>query len=510
MKIMVVRTRTEHDSLGDRQVPRWALYGAQTARAVENYAISGERAAPALIAAYGWLKWAMAQANRDFDLLPEKVAGAIAAAAREVAEHQLDEHFPVDVFQAGAGVSLHMNVNEVVANRAQELLGGQRGHYEFVHPNDHVNRGQSTNDTFPTALRVALRMELDALLPVLQHCQRAFAAKGRQFDRIVKAGRTHLQDAVPLRLGQEFAAYATALGAARAEIARAADVLLELGLGGSAAGTGLNTDPRVAPRALRYLRQATGHRWRQAHDLCAAMQSQFPIAMASAALRNLALELIRICNDLRLLASGPMTGLREIELPALQPGSSIMPGKVNPVMPEMLTMVAFQVVGNDAATALAVQAGQLELNVMMPAMAYATLRSGRLFTAAIAAFTKHCVIGIRARPERCAAYAQSTMALATALTPALGYSRTAKLVQQSLNTGRPVLDLALEQNLLPEPQLRELLDPARAAGNARAPATGARAGLRGPRDAPAAKRAANSPRAVSAGRRSRAPAPNKS
>ncbi len=449
--------------MGDRAVPRQALYGVQTQRALENYPISGQRAAPALIAAYGWLKWAMAGANAQLGRLPVRKGRAIQRAAREVAEHRHDDQFPVDVFQAGAGVSFHMNVNEVIANRAAELLAGARGVYDRIHPNDHVNLGQSTNDTFPTALRMALRFELDALRPALTACAAAFRRKQTEFAAIVKSGRTHLQDAVPIRLGQEFGAYASTLEACGRELDHAAEGLLELGLGGSAAGTGLNVPPRATRLAMRLLRQRTGHRWRQAPDLCVAMQSQLPLAVTSATLRNLALELIRIGNDLRLLSSGPRTGLAEISLPALQPGSSIMPGKINPVMPEMLAMVAFQVVGNDVALALAVQAGQLELNVMMPAMAYASLQSAAILATAIAQFTRRCVRGIRANAARCGAYAHATLSLATALNPYIGYRRTAELVQKALRTDRPVLEVALEEKVLPAAHLRRLLDPAQQA-----------------------------------------------
>ncbi|HEY8056223.1 MAG TPA: aspartate ammonia-lyase [Terriglobales bacterium] len=452
-------TRWEEDSLGRIRVPRSALWGAQTQRALANYPISGQRAAPSLIAAYGWLKWALAGANAAAGELPPGIGRAIQRAAREVAEHRLDAQFPVDVFQAGAGVSFHMNVNEVIANRAQELLGGERGVYDRVHPNDHVNRGQSTNDTFPSALRIALRLEMDRLQPAAAECAEAFRRKGVAFAAIVKSGRTHLQDAVPMRLGQEFAAYAVTLDAAGRELSHAGDGLLELGLGGSAAGTGLNVNPHVTRRALRLLGEQTGHRWLQAGDLCAAMQSQFPVSVTSAAMRNLALELIRISNDLRLLSSGPRTGLHEIILPALQPGSSIMPGKINPVMPEMLAMVAFQVVGNDTAAALALQAGQLELNVMMPAMALATLQSAGILTHALRQFTRLCVRGIRADAARCRAYAAHTLSTATALNPYIGYHRTAELVQEALRSNRPLLELALEKKLLPPQQLRRLLTP---------------------------------------------------
>jgi len=304
-------------------------------------------------------------------------------------------------------------------------------------------------------------MEFDPLLAAVDACRRAFAAKARAFRGVVKAGRTHLQDAVPIRLGQEFGGYAAALADCHAELRQAADGLLALGLGGSAAGTGLNADRAVTARALRTLRARTGHRWRPAPDLFAAMQSQRPIAAASSAMRNLALELIRISNDLRLLASGPMTGLREIELPALQPGSSIMPGKVNPVIPEMIAMIGFQVVGNDTAVALAVQAGQLELNVMMPAMAHATLQSAAILASGVTALTEKCIRGITVHRDRCEFYSHATMALATSLNPYIGYARTADLVKQSLATGKPVLQLAREQKVLPDDQLRALLDPAR-------------------------------------------------
>ena len=451
--------RLEKDSLGTHPVPARAYYGVQTQRAVENFPISGQHARPSLIEAYGHLKAAAARANAELKTLPARLARPIVRAAEEVAAHHWDAEFPVDVYQAGAGVSFHMNVNEVIANRAGELLGDRLGSYRHIHPNDHVNYGQSTNDTYPSALRIAAVLEFEPLLTAVAETARTLRAKGRQFDRILKAGRTHLQDAAPIRLGQEFQAYGTALAQCHAELRRAQDGLLELGLGGSAVGTGLNTHPRFQARALLHLRRATGHRWRAAADLRAAMQSQHAIAVASGALRNLALELIRISNDLRLLSSGPMTGLHEIDLPALQPGSSIMPGKVNPVLPEMLAMVAFQVVGNDVAVALAVQAGQLELNVMMPAMAHALLHSAGILTAALGVFTTGCVAGITANPERCRHYAAATLAQAAALNPFIGYARAAELVKEALATGRPLLELARVHRLLPEAALRRLLRP---------------------------------------------------
>jgi aspartate ammonia-lyase len=453
------KMREEKDSLGTHPVPAGAYYGVQTQRAVENYPISGQRARPSLIEAYGLLKWAAARANEELGLLPRRVARAIQTAAREVADHKLDAQFVVDVYQAGAGVSFHMNVNEVIANRAEQILGGELGAYRQVHPNDHVNYGQSTNDTFPTAVRIAARLELDRLMPVLERCKRAFLAKGEEFDGILKSGRTHMQDAVPIRLGQEFAAYGVALGRAGDELRHAADGLLELGLGGSAVGTGLNTDPRYPKLFARYLADETGRRWTIAADLRAAMQSQLPLAVASSALRNLALEIIRISNDLRLLSSGPMTGFAEINLPALQPGSSIMPGKVNPVMPELAAMVSFEVVGNDITAALGSQAGQLELNVMMPAIAHSVLGSAGIMTNMLRVFTDRCVAGITANPERCRYYAAATLSQATALNPYIGYARAAELVKEALKTGTPIIDLARQKNLLSDQALKQIMDP---------------------------------------------------
>jgi aspartate ammonia-lyase len=384
----MAETRREKDSLGMVEVPAGAYYGAQTARAVENYPISGMRAHPLLIRAMGMVKRAAAEANRELGTIRDsptsantgqmwgtRRADAIIEAAREVIDGKRDADFVVDVFQAGAGVSFHMNANEVIANRANEILGGKLGEYAEVHPNDHVNYGQSTNDVFPTAMRVAALLALETLYPELDALADAFARKGEEFGGVVKAGRTHMQDAVPLRLGQEFAAYGVAMRKASEALRAAADGLRELGLGGTAVGTGLNTHPAYRKKAVANLARIAEQALFPAEDLRWAMQSQAPMAQVSGALRGLALELIRISNDLRLLASGPNTGFNEIHLPSLQPGSSIMPGKVNPVMAELAAMVSFQVVGNDTAVALAVQAGQLELNVMMPAMAYNVLES---------------------------------------------------------------------------------------------------------------------------------------
>jgi aspartate ammonia-lyase len=372
-----------------------------------------------------------------------------------------DEEFVVDVFQAGAGVSFHMNSNEVIANRAIQILGGSLGDYSRVHPNDHVNYGQSTNDVFPTAMRLGALLELEELYPVLDLLVSALKRKGEEFHGILKSGRTHLQDAVPMRLGQEFSAYAGAIERARTAIRSSSDSLRELGLGGSAVGTGINTHPGYRVPAIRNLARISGQKLVPVDDMRYAMQSNLAIAGVSAALRNLALEVIRIANDLRLLSSGPNTGLAEINLPALQPGSSIMPGKINPVMAELAAMVSFQVIGNDLAVAMAVQAGELELNVMMPTMAYSVLQSITILTNMLRQFTEKCVAGITANQQRSTFYAQATVSLATALNPYIGYARAAEIAKEAVASGRSIIDIAREKKLLTEAEINEILDPVR-------------------------------------------------
>jgi aspartate ammonia-lyase len=383
------------------------------------------------------------------------------AAAQEVIDGKLDGEFVVDVFQAGAGVSLHMNANEVIANRAGQMLGEALGTYKKVHPNDHVNYGQSTNDVFPTAMRLSVLLALEDLYPVLNGLAEGFAGKAAEFAGVLKAGRTHMQDAVPITLGQEFAAYAVATRRAKFSIEQAAEGLRELGLGGSAVGTGLNTHPAYRVKAVARLAEIAGVELRPAEDLRWAMQSCACMTDVSGALRSLALELVRISNDLRLLSSGPNTGFNEIHLPSLQPGSSIMPGKVNPVLAELTAMVAFQVVGNDAAVAMAVQAGQLELNVMMPAMAHNVLQSVTILTNTLRELDQRCVRGITANVARCEMYAGSTIALATALNPYIGYQRAAGLVKESVASGRSIVELAREKGWMSEEQIQEVLDPKR-------------------------------------------------
>jgi len=453
--------RTEKDSLGEKQVPAEAYYGIQTCRAVENYPISGYRAHPKLIRAMGMIKKAAAMANRDLKLVGAKRAAAIIRASEEVMAGRLDDQFVVDVYQAGAGVSFHMNANEVIANRAIELLGGKRGEYQVCHPNDHVNFGQSTNDVFPTAMRLAAILLFDEVLQSLGELERSFARKGKAFDHILKSGRTHMIDAVPIRLGQEFAAYATAMRRSADVLRQAQDHLRELGLGGSAVGTGVNTHPRYQKLAVNYLGKVSGQKFLATDDLRYTMQSNLAMSVAASALRNLALELIRITNDLRLLSSGPNTGFAEVQLPALQPGSSIMPGKINPVMCELTAMVGFQAVGADLATAMAAQAGQLELNVMMPAMVWNVLHAAEILKNTMRVLAEKCVEGITANEERCRYYASATISIAAALNPYIGYAAAAEIAKESVKTGRPVTEIALERKLLDEKTMREILDPRR-------------------------------------------------
>jgi aspartate ammonia-lyase len=454
-------TRTEKDSLGTREIPADRYYGIQTTRAVENYPISGMRAHPSLIRAFGMVKEAAAEANRELGLVDRKIAEAIIQAAQEVEQGKWNGEFVVDVFQAGAGVSFHMNINEVIANRAIEILGSELGDYSKVHPNDHVNYGQSTNDLFPTGMRLATLLELEKLYPVLDSLVAAFNKKGKEFHDILKSGRTHMQDAVPMRLGQEFAAYAGAIRRSEDAIRSSAEMLRELGLGGSAVGTGINTHPDYREKAIKNLARISGQKVVPTDDMRYAMQSNLAMAAVSSALRNLALEVIRISNDLRLLSSGPNTGFAEINLPALQPGSSIMPGKINPVIPELAAMVSFQVIGNDVAVAMAVQGGQLELNVMMPTMAYSVLQAITILTNMLRQFTDKCVVGITANDKRCNFYVQATVSLATALNPYIGYAKAAEIAKEAVATGRSIIEIAREKKLLSESQISEILDPAR-------------------------------------------------
>jgi aspartate ammonia-lyase len=456
-----MKTRTEHDTLGQVAVPAAALYGAQTARAVANYPISGRTAHPELIRAYVRLKWAAAGANAACGVLDGRTAELIRHAAEWVLARDPAEWaawFPVDPYQAGAGTSQNMNVNEVLANLANREDGRPLGSYEPVHPNDHVNRSQSTNDSFPTAMRLALLDATGPLIAELDALADSFAAKAQAWVELPKSARTHLQDAVPMTLGQEFGAYARTLRRCADWLRQGREGLLELGIGGSAAGTGLTVPKGYRAAILAELRAITGDEVRGADDLCEAMQSQSPVGHHSAMVRLAALELTRICNDLRLLASGPMTGLAEIQLPAVQPGSSIMPGKVNPSILEMANQAWYSVLGYDQTVAMCLQAGQLELNVMMPMMAYASLEAARVMTNALRALRLRCIDGLEANAERLRFFFESTPQVATALSPRLGYEATAKLVQESLREGKSVIELVRSRGLVPEAELKRLLD----------------------------------------------------
>jgi aspartate ammonia-lyase len=453
------QVRIEHDSLGDKAVPASALYGVQTQRAVENYPISGMHAHPAMIEATVLVKKAAALANMETGRLDPKIANAIIQAADEILAGQWRDHFVVDVYQAGAGTSHNMNANEVLANRAIEILGGQRGDYKMVNPNDHVNMAQSTNDTFPTSMRVATLLMIREALPALERLAEAFEAKGREFDHIVKSGRTHLQDATPIRLGQEFAAYGLTLRRDVDRLRHTRETLYELNIGGTAVGTGLNAEEEYIDGMVRNLSQMTGFPFRRADSLVQIAPSMASFLDVSCALRILATDLTKIANDLRLLASGPATGFYEIVLPPVQPGSSIMPGKVNPSMAEMLNQVCFQVLGFDTTVSYAAQAGQLELNVMMPVIIHNVLWSLEILKNAMVTFTNRCVEGIVANEQRCEEYAFKSASLVTALAPYIGYLASAEIAKEQVKTGRDIRDIVRERNLLPEEDLAEILKP---------------------------------------------------
>ena len=460
--------RVERDTLGDVEVPADALYGAQTQRAVENYPISGLREHPLFVRAFVYLKKAAALANLELGTLDEKIALAIAASCDDLIadEAAYRSQFVVDVFQAGAGTSFNMNCNEVLANLANVKLGGRIGEYKPIHPNDHVNMAQSTNDVFPTAIRIGTLLLLQHLLPALDDLVEALDQKGDQFSGVIKSGRTHLQDAVPVTLGQEFKAYAAAMRRSTRLLSEAAAELRILGIGGTATGTGINTPVGYRFAVVRYLNDFTGLALEPTDDLREAMQSQLPVVAVSAALRNLALELTRITNDLRLLSSGPQTGLAEIVLPSVQPGSSIMPGKVNPSLLECMNQVLFHILGADTAIAYASQAGQLELNVMMPLMAFEITFSMEILKNFLPIFTERCIRGIEADRSRTEAYYISSPSLATALNPLIGYAAAAEIAKESAKTGIPIPELLRTRKLLPDAKIREIFTPEFLAGQA--------------------------------------------
>ncbi len=451
--------RTEKDSMGERKIPETVYYGIQTLRAVENFPISGIKPLPTYVDACVLIKKATAIANGQLGCIPQEISHAIVQATDEVLNGKFRDQFVVDIYQAGAGTSHHMNVNEVLANRALEILGDEKGNYKRVSPNDHVNYGQSTNDVIPTAIRIGALLALEhTLYPALSDAVAALDNKADEFQDVVKSGRTHLQDAVPVRLGESFRAWAQILSEHMNRIERASEDLTTLGLGGSAAGTGLNTHPQYRQRVAQILSELIGQPLQPASHLMAAMQSMAPFVSVSGSLRNLAQDCVKISQDLRLMDSGPKTGFKEIQLPPVQPGSSIMPGKYNPVMAEMTSMVCFQVMGYDNAIALAAQAGQLELNVMMPLIAYDLIHSIEILGNTLSALTKRCIEGITANRDRCLAYAEGSLALVTALNPHIGYLNAAAVAKESLETGKSLRQIVLERELMSPDDLAKVLD----------------------------------------------------
>ena len=462
---MSQKFRTEKDTLGEYPVPHDAWYGIQTARAVENFPISGRRPDSDFIIAHVRIKRAAAAVNESAGALEPRVAKAIVEAADAIIAGQYHGEFVVDRFQAGAGTSHNMNTNEVIANLANVALGGKKGEYKPVHPNDHVNMGQSTNDTIPTAIRLAALAKLPRLLEAVNRMADEYETIARREVNTVKSGRTHLQDAVPTTLGREFGAYAWILRRNAHQLRATIPLLCETGLGGSAAGTGLNTVPGYAAHIAEELARLTGEPVRAADDLAAQMQSMHDLQQLSCVIRALALELTRISNDMRLLASGPRTGFAEIELPAVQPGSSIMPGKVNPVMFEMLNQVCYQVLGQDHAIALMTQAGQLELNVMMPALGSALFDAMDWLTHAMNAATKKGLRGLKVDRDRCRMLAYTSVGLATLLNTSIGYSAAAEVAKESERSGRPVRDIVAEKGLMSTAEFDRLVERAAIDGN---------------------------------------------
>jgi fumarate hydratase class II len=454
------KSRIEKDSMGEMSVPESALYGASTQRAVLNFPVSGWRFSRPFIRALGLLKWAAAQANHDLGLLDAERSALIVQAAEEVVEGKLDEHFPLDIFQTGSGTSTNTNANEVIANRCCQLAGKPIGAREPVHPNDHVNMGQSSNDVIPSAIHISAAEQLKTcLIPALETLEAALVAKAQEFHDIIKIGRTHLMDATPVRLGQEFAGYAQQVRLGKQRSEAAIKPLQELALGGTAVGTGLNRHTGFPGKVMRHLEQRTGIAFREAGDHFEAQGGKDAVVEASGHLKTIAVSLFKIANDLRWLGRGPRCGIGEIQLPATQPGSSIMPGKVNPVMCESTMMVCAQVIGADATITWAGANGNFELNVMMPVMAHNLLCSIRLLGNVIEILADKCVSGIEANKERCQELIELSMAMVTSLAPKIGYDRAAEIAKESARTGKTVRQLALEKKVLPEAELKAALDP---------------------------------------------------
>ena len=458
---MTQPVRIEHDLLGDRAVPASAYYGIHTLRALENFAITGMPMSiyPDLVSALACVKQAAAIANSELGLLDERRATAIRLACEEVREGRLSAEFVVDVIQGGAGTSANMNANEVICNRALEILGHGRGEYQHLHPLDHVNLSQSTNDVYPTAVKVALHFAIRRLLVEMQNLRASFEAKAREFDDVLKVGRTQLQDAVPMTLGQEFSAYAVMLGEDEQRLAEASKLIEEVNLGATAIGTGINAHPDYAPLVTRRLSEISGISLMVSPNLVEATQDAGSFVQLSGVLKRIAVKLSKTCNDLRLLSSGPRAGIGEISLPAVQAGSSIMPGKVNPVIPEVVNQIAFEVIGNDITVTMAAEAGQLQLNAFEPIIAHSLFESLQHLAAGCRTLAERCVKGIRANRERAARLLDESTALVTALTPFLGYAQSTAIAQEALATGERVYDLVLAKGLLDKDQLEKLLKP---------------------------------------------------
>lgn len=455
------RTRREHDLLGDRDVPFEFYYGVQTLRAIENFNITGISIShyPTIVKALAQVKLAAAKANFTLGLLPPNVTNAICEACEEIINGKWHTHFIVDLIQGGAGTSTNMNANEVIANRALEILGHEKGEYEFCHPNNHINLSQSTNDAYPTAMKIAIVYENQKLIEVLKELIKSFYKKAKEFSPVIKMGRTQLQDAVPMTLGQEFEAFAVTLEEEILRLESNSRLLLEINMGGTAIGTGINADPKYRDLVTQYLWEITGLPVKSASNLVEATQDTGAFVIFSSAVKRLAVKLSKISNDLRLLSSGPRAGLNEINLPPMQPGSSIMPGKVNPVIPEVVNQIAFKVIGNDLTVTLAAEAGQLQLNVMEPVIAQSIFESIEMLINGIQTFKYRCIDGITANVEKCLSYVQNSIGLVTALNPYLGYEASSALAKEALETNRGIYELVLEKNLLSKEKLDEILSP---------------------------------------------------
>jgi aspartate ammonia-lyase len=460
-QLSTVQYRLEKDFLGEKSIPSDSYYGIQTRRAAENFQVTGFPIAsfPKLIRAIAAIKKAAAEANHHLGLLPPKIADAIGSACDEIMQNQLFENFIVDLIQGGAGTSTNMNVNEVIANRSLELLGHQKGQYHIVNPNDHVNLSQSTNDVYPTAIKIALIYSIQELIPSMMDLIQTFQNKEQEFADVIKIGRTQLRDAVPMTLGQEFGAYATTLSEDIERLQEVSQLLTEINLGGTAIGTGINTDPRYAAIVCKSLRDITSLNLQLSPNLIEATQDTGVFVLLSGILKRTAVKLSKICNDLRLMSSGPRAGLNEINLPAVQAGSTIMPGKVNPVIPEMVSQVCYHVIGNDLIVTLAAEAGQLELNPYLPIIAFSLSGSTRMLRNAMITLTTRCIKGITANREYCLQTVKNSLGIATALTPYIGYEKAAEIAQEAYQSGQSVYDLILAQGILSRKELLDLLSP---------------------------------------------------